>query len=84
MALVMHWRTKGNMEAEIPCEFLYLDADAFQKVVVNSPGLSTVVAAYAVHACEAMLAQPHLVNDLETGVDCDSIIAGVHPSIREL
>eukprot|EP00971_Amphidinium_carterae_P215023 4267299-Amphidinium_carterae.1 len=84
MALVMQWRTQGNMDTEIPCEFLYVDADAFQKVVVSTPVLAAVVSAYAVHACDAMLARPHLVSDMETGADCDSIIASVHSSIREL
>eukprot|EP00971_Amphidinium_carterae_P270663 5371099-Amphidinium_carterae.1 len=31
-----------------------------------------------------MLAHPHLIDDMDTGVDCDSIIASMHSSIREL
>jgi len=89
LALFLQWKTLGSLsveEAEISCELLLVSVDAFLKVVTQSTVMAAVTSFLADHFGEELhsMGEDFMATDIYHSFNCDSIIANMHVSLREL
>jgi len=87
LALFVEWKATGSLSAYTTCELLVISAEAFIKVVMLSPGMAAFASLYATHVAEALVKSPSdslFATDIDPVIDCDTLVAGMHVSLRQL
>jgi len=87
LALFMHWKTRGIMQAQTTTEMLQVSVDGFLQLVSRSPGMISIASSYANAVCLALQPKPSEMpnpTDVDAGLDVDVLISNLHWTIRQL